>query len=156
MASHWKKGRGKLGLFAPLHGCWLAEADSERGPLRCHRSLQPALGGSFLRLEVRWEFSGAAAGQGYEELALIGLGEDGRPAYWSYTSDGKRSEGRLADVTDIHPEAIGFEARMPAGLARQAYWPAEGGGFHWAVEARNQKGWKRFTEHRYLAAPAAG
>ena len=43
---------------------------------------------------------------------------------------------------------------MPAGLARMIYWPDEAGGFYWAVEARNQKGWKRFTQHHYLAANA--
>lgn len=151
MSDTWKKGRGKLGAFAPLHGDWLAEAESEMGSVRCRRSLRPALGGSYLRLEVHWEIGGEG-GRQYEELALIGVGDDGRPAFWSYTSDGKRSTGQLADVSDIHPQAMGFEAQMPAGLARQVYWPAEGGGFHWAVEARNQKGWKRFTEHHYRPA----
>jgi hypothetical protein len=33
--------------------------------------------------------------------------------------------GAFADVSDIHPEAIGFEAQMPAGLTRMAYWPDE-------------------------------
>ncbi len=68
-----------------------------------------------------------------------------------FTSDGKRSEGTLADVTDVHPEAVGFEAQMPAGLARMVYWPDEAGGFRWAVESKNKRGWKRFTEHHYTA-----
>jgi hypothetical protein len=54
-------------------------------------------------------------------------------------------------VTDLHPEAIGFEAHMPAGLARMAYWPEEGGGFHWVVESRTKKGWNRFVDHSYRA-----
>jgi hypothetical protein len=85
----------------------------------------------------------------YLELAIIGPGDKGRVSFWSFTSDGKRSEGRQADVTDVHPEAVGFEAKMPAGLARTIYWPAEDGGVMWAVEAKNKKGWKRFTQHHY-------
>jgi hypothetical protein len=33
-------------------------------------------------------------------------------------SYGQRSEGTLVDAGDLHAEAIGFEAEMPAGLAR--------------------------------------
>ena len=55
-------------------------------------------------------------------------------------------------MTDLHPEAVGFEAQMPAGLARFAYWPEEGGGFVFVVESRNAKGWSRFVEHHYSAA----
>jgi len=54
----------------------------------------------------------------------------------------------VADVTDLHPEAVGFEAHMPAGFARMAYWPA-GDGFIWVVESKNAKGWRRFVEHHY-------
>jgi hypothetical protein len=57
----------------------------------------------------------------------------------------------IANVTDIHPQAIGFEAQMPSGMARMAYWPDEAEGFRWAVEAKTKKGWKRFTEHHYTA-----
>ena len=85
----------------------------------------------------------------YEEVALFGVGESGKLCFWSYTSDGKRSQGEIADVSDIHDKAIGFEAHMPAGLARMAYWPDETDGFHWAVESKNAKGWRRFTEHHY-------
>jgi hypothetical protein len=153
MPGIWKKGRGKLGALAPLHGRWIAEAPSPRGPMRCHRSLAPVLGGRYLQVDVRWEF-GAPGGDGaYEERALIGVGQDGVVRFWSFTSDGKHSEGVLADVTDIHPEAVGFEADMPAGRARMAYWPAEGGGFHWAVESKNKAGWKRFVEHLYRPVP---
>ena len=151
MPRTWKKGRGKLGPFAPLLGKWIAETDSPRGRVRCLRSFEACLGGKYLQLEVRWEFGGAAAQGAYEERAIIGADADGEVRFWSFTSDGKRSEGRLADVTDLHPEAVGFEAEMPAGLARMAYWPADDGGFHWVVEAKAAKGWKRFTEHRYRA-----
>jgi hypothetical protein len=77
-------------------------------------------------------------------------GEDGTLAFFSFTSDGKRSVGRLADGSDVHPDAIAFEARMPAGLARMVYWPAEDGdrGFNLAVESRTKAGWNRFLVHR--------
>jgi hypothetical protein len=57
----------------------------------------------------------------------------------------------LADVTDLHPEAVGFETDMPAGLARVDYWLEEWGGFRWVVEAKSKKGRKRFVEHSYRA-----
>ena len=64
---------------------------------------------------------------------------EGVVGFWSFTSDKKQSLGKLADVTDIHPQAFGFEAQMPAGLARQAYWPDDEAGFFWAVESRTKK-----------------
>ena len=49
------------------------------------------------------------------------------------------------------------EADMPAGRARMAYWPEEGGGFHWVVESRTKKGWRRFVDHSYRAdRPTSG
>lgn len=153
MATQWKKGRGKLGAFAPLHGSWVAEAESPMGHVRCTRSIAPVLGSNYLRMDVRWEIGAGDSSKVYEELALIGAGDEGGVSFWSFTSDGKRSQGTLADVTDIHPEAIGFEAQMPAGLARTAYWPADGGGLHWAVESKTKKGWNRFTQHLYKGAP---
>jgi hypothetical protein len=159
MAKAWKKGRGKLGILTPLLGRWSAAADSPMGPLRCTRVFESVLGGSYVRLDARWQFgaapsdaSSAKPGRGYEEIALFGAGEDGGVTFWSFTSDGKRSQGASADVTDIHPEAVGFEAQMPAGLARMAYWPDGEGGFLFVVESKNKKGWKRFLQHRYLTA----
>ncbi len=152
MTKLWKKGRGKLGPFAPLVGSWVAEASSAMGPVRCRRGFTPVLGGRFLQLTARWEFGTAAGAKVYDEMALIGPGDDGQVCFWSFTSDGKRSQGWLADVTDLHPEAIGFEADMPAGRARLGYWPAEDGGFYWVVESRTQKGWNRFVHHHYHAA----
>jgi len=45
----------------------------------------------------------------------------------------------LTDVSDIHPQAVGFEAHMPSGLARMAYWLDEDEGFHWAVQSKTKK-----------------
>src|SRR5262245_55667701 len=162
MAKSWKKGRGKLGFLQPLLGRWLAEASTPMGPVRCTRVFEPVLNGSFIRLEARWEFGAAAAkskeqcadvpgkvGGAYQEIALIGVGDEREVCFWSFTSDGKRSHGTVADVTDLHPEAIGFEAQMPAGLARMAYWPDDGDGFVWVVESKTAKGWRRFVEHHY-------
>ena len=144
----WKRGRGKLGILAPLIGSWKATASTPMGPVTCTNTFEPVLGGNYVRLTARWYFDKGV----YETIAMIGVNVDGKVAFWSFTSDGKNSNGTLADVTDIHPEAIGFEAQMPAGLARMAYWPDDADGFHWAVEAKNKKGWKRFTEHHYSRA----
>lgn len=152
MPKLWKKGRGKLGPFEPLLGKWVAEATSPMGPMRCTRTLEPILGGHYLQLTAEWVFGSMVKGKAYRELALIGVGDDKQVCFWSFTSDGKRSEGKLADVTEVHPEAIGFEAQMPAGLARMIYWPDVDGGYHWAVESKTKKGWNRFTEHHYHPA----
>jgi hypothetical protein len=142
---YWKKGRGKLGFFEPLLGTWRAEADSPNGPVQCTRTFRRVLDGKYVLLSALWK-----TGPGdYEEIAYYGIRPDGRVGFWSFTSDGKQAEGSLADVTDIHPQAFGFEAQMPAGLARMAYWPDEDAGYHWVVEARNKRGWKRFTHHHY-------
>jgi hypothetical protein len=148
MTKPWKKGRGKLGFLEPLMGHWLAQAETPMGPVRCTRNFVKM--GAYVRLESRWEFGGRPDGKVYQEIALIGVGDDGKVAFWSFTSDGKRSQGTVADVRDLHQNAIGFEARMPAGLARMAYWPDEdGGGFYWVVESKNKKGWNRFVKHHY-------
>jgi len=146
-ARTWKKGRGKLGILAPLIGSWTATADTPMGKVRCTRAFMPVLGGSYVQLLARWEFPKGA----YEEMAVYGVGDQGEVTFWSFTSDGKRTFGVLTDAADIHPDAIAFEAQVPAGIARMAYWPDEAGGFRWAVEAKNKKGWKRFTEHHYTA-----
>jgi hypothetical protein len=149
MAKLWKKGRGKLGPFDPLLGTWQAASDSPRGPMRCRRTLQSILSGQFLQLSSRWEMGPPGSNAGYEETAIIGAGEDGKVCFWSFTSDGKRSQGTLADVTDLHPEAVGFEAEMPAGRARMAYWPAEDGRLRFVVESKTKQGWNRFVDHTY-------
>lgn len=146
--SAWKKGRGKLGVLAPLIGNWEAKAETRMGPVRCTRSFAPILSGTYVQLIARWEFSDGV----YEEHAFFGVDDGKKLAFWSFTSDGKHSQGVIADVSDIHPLAVGFEAQMPAGLARMVYWPNETGGVNWAVEAKTKKGWKRFTEHHYKPA----
>lgn len=142
--SFWKKGRGKLGVITPLIGSWTAETESPMGKLKCTRMLEPVLGGNYIQLTVKWDFSKFV----YEEHAIIGM-RDSILSFWSFTSDGKNSQGTIADGSDIDPEAICFEAQMPAGLARMIYWPNPEGGFNWAVESKTKKGWNRFTLHHY-------
>ena len=151
MAKLWKKGRGKLGPFEPLHGTWVADAESPMGPMKCTRKFELILGCNYLLLSARWEFGGSSGA--YEEMAVIGAGDDKQVSFWSFTSDGKRSNGTIADVTDLHAEAVGFEADMPAGRARMAYWPDEDGGISWVVESKTKKGWRRFVLHHYKKLP---
>jgi len=141
----WKKAPGKLGVLAPLLGTWQASAMSPMGKVRCTRTFMPILHGKYIQLIARWEFGEKV----YEEMAIYGV-SNGKLSFWSFTSDGKRSEGAIADGSDVDPRAIAFEAEMPAGRARMIYWPKEGGGFNWAVEAKTKKGWRRFTEHKYV------
>ncbi len=144
MPKLWKKSRGKLGFLEPLIGAWVADAVTPMGPVRCTRVFEK-FGAAYVKLHSQWEF-----GKGvYQEIAFIGVGDDGKVAFWSFTNDGKRSQGTVADVSDLHAEAIGFEAQMPAGLARMGYWPDGVGGFFWVVESKTKKGWNRFVEHRY-------
>lgn len=154
MAQAWKNGRGKLGVFAPLIGAWRAETDSPMGPLVCTRTFTSILSDKFVQLDAAWIFQAAkgAAPRVYSERAIFGPDKDGVLASWSFTSDGKRSQGVLADGSDVHPKALCFEAQMDAGLARQIYWPDADSGIRWAAEARNKKGSKRFTEHLYKPA----
>ncbi len=142
----WKKGRGKLGVFQPLIGVWLAEAESDLGPVTCRREFSKVLDGTYLQLTADWTVPNGS----YQEIALIGVNREKELCFWSFTSDGKQSQGVLADVSDVHPLAVGFEAQMPAGLARNIYWPDEVIGFHWAVESHSKKGWNRFVHHHYL------
>jgi len=115
------------------------------GPVECSRSFVPILQNSHIQLIARWKFDKGM----YEEQALFGTDRDGLVGFWSFTSDGKQSHGVLSDASDVHPKAVGFEAEMPAGLARMIYWPNQEGGFTWAVESKSKKGWRRFTEHHY-------
>ncbi|HEX3167234.1 MAG TPA: hypothetical protein VHQ93_13290 [Chitinophagaceae bacterium] len=143
----WKKGRGKLGLLSPLIGSWMAEAETPMGKVKCTRTFEPILRGNYIQLTAIWDISRSL----YSEHAIIGT-RDGILTFWSFTSDGKNSQGKLADGTDVHPEAICFEAEMPAGLARMIYWPNPESGFNWAVEAKTKKGWNRFTIHHYKSS----
>ena len=68
----WKKGRGKLGVFEPLIGNWIAESDSDMGPVVIKRCFKKTLGGKYLELRVEWKFVKST----YEELAVFGIGRD--------------------------------------------------------------------------------
>ncbi len=139
----WKTGRGLLGPMRPMLGAWIADADMNGVRFTCTRTFEP-LGKGWIRLEAVWNLPQGA----YVETALFGAGDDGTLGFFSFTSDGKRSVGRLADGSDVDPAAVAFEARMPAGLARMIYWPPEDGdGFRFAVESRTRKGWNRFLVH---------
>lgn len=157
MPTEWKKGRGKLGPMAPLLGRWTTKADTPMGPVSCVREYAK-FGDGYVRLDAVWSFRGGKDGapRDYREICLFGPdngpGKDGVLTFWSYTSDGKKSSGKLADGTDVHRQAVCFEAQMDAGLARQVFWPHETGGMLWAVEARTKKGWNRFSLHHYRQA----
>jgi hypothetical protein len=141
----WKKGRGKLGIFEPLLGLWTAEAETPLGPVRCKRTFSYFHREKWIVLDAEWDFGGKF----YMEHAMYGIGANGEVSFWSFTSDGKHSQGELANAPDIHPEAIAFEAEMPAGRARFVYWPETENSMNWIVESKTKKGWNRFTEHRY-------
>ena len=147
MPKLWKKARGKLGFLEPLLGNWIADAETPMGSVRCTRVFEK-FGAVYVKLHAQWEFGKHV----YQEIAFLGAGDDGKVGFWSFTNDGKRSHGTVADVTDLHAEAIGFEAQMPAGLARMAYWPDGEGGFFWVVESKTKKGWNRFVKHHYRPA----
>ncbi|HEX3867931.1 MAG TPA: hypothetical protein VHV78_14310 [Gemmatimonadaceae bacterium] len=136
-----------LAPLAPLLGEWVADAETPIGQAQCARSFTPALGGAYVELVARWDFG--PGHNAYEERALFGASAAGALAFWSFTSDGGQATGEIADVSDIHPSALGFVAAMPAGLARQAYWPATDGSLQWVVEAKTPRGWERLASHCY-------
>ena len=144
----WKKGRGKLGPFAPLLGAWRTEAETPMGPLVCERRLETALGGKYVELRAVWRFEGRDP---YEDLTLFGPHKEHGLGFWSFTSDGKRSEGWLSEAPDIHDKALCFEADMDAGRARQVYWPDEEDGVRWIVQSQTKKGWNELAAHHYRA-----
>jgi len=149
MSKLWKKGRGKLGMFEPLMGTLIAESDTPMGRVKCTRTFAKMRGeGKWITLIADWDFGG----KHYIEHAYYGVDDSGAVSFWSFTSDGKRSQGVLADGTDVHAEAIAFEAQMSAGLARFIYWPGNEGTINWAVESKTKKGWNRFTHHVYRRA----
>jgi hypothetical protein len=146
----WRIGRGSLGPLQPLMGCWRSEpaADGPASAMPCVRTFS-LFGVSWVHLEAAW---GGEDTRQYREIAIFGKGGEGLE-FWSFTSDGKRSQGALCDGTDVHPKATAFQAQMPAGTARMIYWPADAGeGFYFAVESRTKNGWNRFLRHRYRPA----
>jgi hypothetical protein len=149
----WKKGRGLLGPLQPLLGDWRTQQSEGGTPaanMACSRSFA-LFGRGWVRLEARWEMG---PDRTYCETAFFGPGEDRALGFFSFTNDGKRSVGRLADGRDVHLDALAFEAQMPAGLARMVYWPREDDGpaFLFAVESRTKKGWNRFLRQEFEPA----
>ena len=149
----WTKGRGMLGPLKPLLGDWVTargEGDSPAATMWCSRSFT-LLGSGWIELDARWQ---TGPSKEYRERAIFGPGDDSTLGCFSFTSDGKRSIGRLADGSDVHERAVAFEAQMPAGLARMVYWPLEtdAPGFRFAVESRTKKGWNRFLLQRFIPA----
>lgn len=145
---NWKKGRGKLGLFQPLLGRWQTETEYEDGsPMIVTREFAFTLNKKYLKLDTVWQ----VPGKPYIEMALFGVNnETGEINFWSFINNGKQHNGYLADMADIHSQAIGFEAQMPHGLGRQAYWPHEEEGFLYTVASHSKKGWNHFLEHHYV------
>lgn len=149
----WKKGRGLLGPLQPLLGDWRtqqSEGATAVANMSCTRRFMP-FGKGWIRLDAIWQ---VGPGRDYVEHAFFGPGEDGALAFFSFTNDGKKASGRATDGSDVHPDAIAFEAQMPAGLARFLYWPPDDGGpgFLFAVESKTKKGWNRFLRQRFEPA----
>lgn len=149
--TRWESGPGLPGPLKPLLASWVSPPDEQdAASLRTTRTFRP-FGEGWIELDARWEMED---GGPYREIALYGPGSDGVLGFHSFTNDGKRSEGRLADGTDIHPDAIAFEAQMPAGAARVIYWPLEAGeGFHFAVETRTTGDWNRLLLREFRPGP---
>ncbi len=80
------------------------------GKVRCTRTFTRILNGKYVQLLARWEFGA----QVHEETAIYGIA-GGKLSFWSFTSDGKRSEGTIADGRDVDPEAIAFEGPNACG-----------------------------------------
>ena len=152
MATGWKKGRGRMGPMAPLIGRWKAMAETPMGPVACVRDYQK-FGDLYVRLDAEWLFKGKQAEmKSYREICRFGPDRDGTLSFWSYTSDGKKSSGRLGEAKDGPPSSVCFEAQMDAGFARQVFWSDGADGMHWVVEAKTKKGWSRLAEHHYRPA----
>lgn len=147
---NWKKGTGPLGILQPLIGEWQvfdAQGTTAASGMTCVRTFE-VIGSGWVELNARWE---KGSQTNYHEVAMFGQVETGLLEFFSFTSDGKRSVGRLCDGIDVHAEAIAFEADMPAGLARMIYWPLanDAPGFHFAAESRTDTGWNRFLSQHY-------
>jgi hypothetical protein len=148
----WTRGRGLLGPLKPLIGDWVTEPDAlDTGTaIPCRRTFKP-LGPAWVQLDAQWDLGPRGL---YRELAIFGASKTGGLGFDSFTSDGKRSEGCLTAAPDVHGQAVSFEARMPAGLARMVYWPRDDlSGFHFAVESRRKSGWNRFLRQTFGPAP---
>ena len=147
----WSRGRGLLGPLSPLIGDWISQPEAQQTqlPVRCTRVFR-TFGRGWVALNAVWEMGPRGD---YREIALFGATAGRGLGFFSFTNDGKRSEGRLADGSDIHPQALAFEAQMPVGLARMIHWPlGDEPGFSFAVESRSKAGWNRFLRQDYRPA----
>jgi hypothetical protein len=145
MSVPWSPQPGLLGGLSPLVGTWVAEGETATGDYRCERRFDEVLHRRYVQLVVTW----ILPGRSHEELALFGIDAEGVLRMWSFTSDGKQSTGVAARADDLPQPNVAFEADMPSGRARFAYWP-EDEGVRFVVEARTDSGWTRFLEHRYV------
>ena len=145
----WNKGRGKLGRFKPLLGSWQPRGDSAMGPLTCTRHFELILNNKWLSLRAVWTYDDPKRDP-YEEHCLIGAKDKTTLGFYSFISDGSHSEGILTEATDVHPEALCFEAEMPHGRARQIYSAGADGALLWQVERRVKAGWSPIVTHTYL------
>ncbi len=85
-----KKGRGKLGVLQPLLGQWVATDETSMGPVKCTRTFEKVLSGKYIQLTALWEYE---KGSYYEEIAYYGKCSEADICFWSFTSDGKHSQG---------------------------------------------------------------
>jgi len=127
-------------------------AKSPTGLVACVGDYQKP-GDLYVRLDAEWRFKGRQTEmKSYREVCSFGPGPDGVLTFWSDTSDGKKSSGRLAEAKDNPPGSVCFEADMNVDLARQVFWSDGGDGMHWMVESRTKKGWSRLAQHHYRPA----
>lgn len=143
-------GRGLLGPMKPLLGRWLHQGEHNGQAVRVERIYEP-WGKGWVRLTATWSLPD----RNYVESAFYGALSDGTLGFYSFTNDGKHSEGRLADGADVHAQAVAFVAKFPAGTGRMIAWPRDDGrpGFDFAVESQTKKGWNRFLLQRFDPAP---
>ena len=137
--------------LTPLLGSWTYSGKSDLGEIKCTRTFTPVLNGHRVRLDAVWSYADPKRAD-YVELCYFGLNADGALGFVSFINDGSRSEGVLASGTDIDESAICFEAQMPHGLARQAYWPNGSGGWHWRVERKVKAGWSQIIAQEFVPA----
>lgn len=130
----------------PLLGRWIHQGAHNGQTVRVERTYE-AWGKGWVRLTAIWTMPG----RDYVETAFYGASQDGTLGFYSFTNDGKRSEGRLAEGADVHAQAVAFVAKFPAGTGRMIAWPRGDGqpGFDFAVESQTKKGWNRFLLQRF-------
>jgi hypothetical protein len=146
----FKFGRGLLGPMKPLIGHWVHTGEHNRQTVRVTRLYEP-WGKGWVRLTASWTLPD----RDYVETAFYGATTEGPLGFWSFTNDGRCSQGMLADGSDVHAQAVAFVAKFPAGTGRMIAWPRDDGlpGFEFAVESQTQKGWNRFLVQRFDPVP---